>query len=296
MIRQDKLFEIFKEHHHWQDVMEIRTVGDFNNAVDTDHSIDLINISEALQEKKIAHIADEIAKRKGVKLILLAGPSSSGKTTTCKRLSIQLIANGLRPLQISLDDYFVDREQSPRDEKGDYDFESIHALNLKLINEQFNALFNGEEVELPRYDFPTGKSVKSGNKLKMEDNNVLVVEGIHALNPELTAVSYTHLTCTAAAKATGPWAFNNGFSIMPADESKTYQSANGGIKYSAGVQYTITLPAGVSIKHVEIVGYNNYADADSYIAELNGKEYGETEYVFPQKTTDGNTVSTTRCV
>lgn len=187
MIRQDKLFEIFKEHHHWQDVMEIRTVGDFNNAVDTDHSIDLINISEALQEKKIAHIADEIAKRKWVKLILLAGPSSSGKTTTCKRLSIQLIANGLRPLQISLDDYFVDRELSPRDEKGDYDFESIHALNLKLINEQFNALFNGEEVELPRYDFPTGKSVKSGNKLKMEDNNVLVVEGIHALNPELTA-------------------------------------------------------------------------------------------------------------
>lgn len=187
MIRQDKLFEIFKEHHHWQDVMEIRTVGDFNNAVATDHSIDLINISEALQEKKIAHIADEIAKRKGVKLILLAGPSSSGKTTTCKRLSIQLIANGLRPLQISLDDYFVDRELSPRDEKGDYDFESIHALNLKLINEQFNALFNGEEVELPRYDFPTGKSVKSGNKLKMEDNNVLVVEGIHALNPELTA-------------------------------------------------------------------------------------------------------------
>ena len=187
MIRQDKLFEIFKEHHHWQDVMEIRTVGDFNNAVATDHSIDLINISEALQEKKIAHIADEIAKRKGVKLILLAGPSSSGKTTTCKRLSIQLIANGLRPLQISLDDYFVDRELSPRDEKGDYDFESIHALNLKLINEQFNALFNGEEVELPRYDFPIGKSVKSGNKLKMEDNNVLVVEGIHALNPELTA-------------------------------------------------------------------------------------------------------------
>ena len=187
MIRQDKLFEIFKEHHHWQDVMEIRTVGDFNNAVATDHSIDLINISEALQEKKIAHIADEIAQRKGVKLILLAGPSSSGKTTTCKRLSIQLIANGLRPLQISLDDYFVDREQSPRDENGDYDFESIHALNLKLINEQFNALFHGEEVELPRYDFPTGKSVKSGNKLKMEDNNVLVVEGIHALNPELTA-------------------------------------------------------------------------------------------------------------
>lgn len=187
LTRQDKLFEIFKEHHHWQDLLEIRTVGDFNNAVDAGFSTDLINISEALQEKKIAHIADEIAARKGIKLILLAGPSSSGKTTTCKRLSIQLLANGLRPLQISLDDYFVDRENTPLDDKGDYDYESIHALNLELINQQFNALFRGEEVELPRYDFPTGKSVKSGKKLKMTDSNVLVVEGIHALNPELTA-------------------------------------------------------------------------------------------------------------
>ncbi len=187
MTRQDKLFEIFKEHHQWQDLLGIRTVGDFNNAVEAQHSVDLINISEALQEKKISRIADEIAGRKSVKLVLLAGPSSSGKTTTCKRLSIQLLANGIKPLQISLDDYFVDRELSPRDEKGDYDFESIYALNIDLINEQFNALFNGEEVELPRYDFQTGKSVKSGHKLKMEPNNVLVVEGIHALNPALTA-------------------------------------------------------------------------------------------------------------
>lgn len=187
LTRQDKLFEIFKEHHHWQDLLEMRTVGDFNNAVDAGFSTDLINISEALQEKKIAKIADEITARKGIKLVLLAGPSSSGKTTTCKRLSIQLLTNGLRPLQISLDDYFVDREHTPLDEKGDYDYESIHALNLDLINKQFNALFNGEEVELPRYDFPTGKSVKSGKKLKMTDNNVLIVEGIHALNPELTA-------------------------------------------------------------------------------------------------------------
>ena len=187
LTRQDKMFEIFKEHHHWQDLLGVRTVGDFNNAVDAEHAVDLINISEALQEKKIARIADEIAARKTVKLVLLAGPSSSGKTTTCKRLSIQLLTNGIRPLQISLDDYFVDRELSPRDEKGDYDFESIYALNLKLINEQFNALFNGEEVELPRYDFQTGKSVKSGKILKLADNNVLVVEGIHALNPVLTA-------------------------------------------------------------------------------------------------------------
>ena len=187
MTRQEKMFEIFKEHHRWQSILGIRTVGDFNQAIDANHATDIINISEALQEKKIAKIAEEIASRKGVKLVLLAGPSSSGKTTSCKRLSIQLAVNGLKPLQISLDDYFVDREKTPKDASGEYDYESIYALDLDLINEQFNALFRGEEVELPKYDFQSGKSKKSGNKLKMNDNNVLVVEGIHALNPELTA-------------------------------------------------------------------------------------------------------------
>ena len=187
MTRQDKMFDIFKEHHRWQEILGIRTVGDFNQAIDAGHATDIINISEALQEKKLAKIAEEIASRKGVKLVLLAGPSSSGKTTSWKRLSIQLAVNGLKPLQISLDDYFVDRDKTPKDENGDFDFESIYALNLDLLNEQFNALFRGEEVELPKYDFPSGKSVKSGKKLKLEPNNVLVVEGIHALNPELTA-------------------------------------------------------------------------------------------------------------
>ena len=187
MTKQDKMFDIFKEHHRWQDILGIRAVGDFNQAIDAGHATDIINISEALQEKKIANIAEDIANRQGVKLVLLAGPSSSGKTTSCKRLSIQLAVNGLKPLQISLDDYFVDRDKTPKDDNGEYDFESIYALNLDLLNEQFNALFRGEEVELPKYDFPSGKSVKSGKKLKMEPNNVLVVEGIHALNPELTA-------------------------------------------------------------------------------------------------------------
>lgn len=185
--RQDKMFDIFKEHHRWQDIIGIRTVGDFNQAVTAGFSTDIINISEALQEKKIAQIAEDIAQRKGVKLVLLAGPSSSGKTTSCKRLSIQLAVSGLKPLQISLDDYFVDREKTPKDESGEYDYESIYALDLKLINEQFNALFRGEEVELPKYDFQSGKSKRSGKKLKMNDHNVLVVEGIHALNPELTS-------------------------------------------------------------------------------------------------------------
>ena len=187
MTRQDKMFDIFKEHHRWQEILGIRTVGDFNQAIEAGHATDIINISEALQEKKLAKIAEDIAQRKGVKLVLLAGPSSSGKTTSCKRLSIQLAVNGLKPLQISLDDYFVDRDKTPKDENGEYDFESIYALNLDLLNDQFNALFRGEEVDLPKYDFPSGKSVKSGKKLKLEPNNVLVVEGIHALNPELTA-------------------------------------------------------------------------------------------------------------
>ena len=187
MTRQDKMFDIFKEHHRWQEILGIRTVGDFNQAIEAGHATDIINISEALQEKKLAKIAEDIDQRKGVKLVLLAGPSSSGKTTSCKRLSIQLAVNGLKPLQISLDDYFVDRDKTPKDENGEYDFESIYALNLDLLNDQFNALFRGEEVDLPKYDFPSGKSIKSGKKLKLEPNNVLVVEGIHALNPELTA-------------------------------------------------------------------------------------------------------------
>ena len=187
LIRQDKMFDIFVEHHRWQNILGLRTVGDLNEAVAKGHTTDIINLSEALQEKKISRIADEIAARKGVKLVLLAGPSSSGKTTTCKRLSIQLLANGIKPLQVSLDDYFVDREHTPKDETGEYDYESIYALNLKLINDQFNALFRGEEVELPKYNFQTGKSERSGKKLRMDEHNMLVVEGIHALNPELTA-------------------------------------------------------------------------------------------------------------
>ena len=186
-IRQDKMFEIFKEHHRWQNILGMRTVGDLNKAISDGHANELIQLSEALQEKKIAQIADEIANRKNVKMVLIAGPSSSGKTTTCKRLSIQLAVNGIHPIGISLDDYFLDRDQTPRDETGDYDFEHLHALNIPLLNEQMNALFRGEEIELPRYNFQLGKSEKSGKRLRLKGNEVLILEGIHALNPELTA-------------------------------------------------------------------------------------------------------------
>jgi len=187
LVMQDKMFGIFKEHHRWQDILGLRTVGDLNDVIAKGYSSQLIQISEALQEKKIAQIADDIARRKGIRLVLIAGPSSSGKTTTCKRLSVQLGVNAIMPINISLDDYFVDRDKTPRDASGDYDFEHLHALNLELFNQQLNALFRGEEVELPRYDFPTGKSMMSGKKLHLPANAVLVVEGIHALNPELTA-------------------------------------------------------------------------------------------------------------
>ena len=186
LIRQDKMFEVFKEHHRWQSILGIKTVGDFNEAVKNGLATDLINVSEALQEKKISQIADTIAARKEIKVVLIAGPSSSGKTTFCKRLSVQLLASGVKPVQISLDDYFVNRTETPKDENGELDYESIYALNIPLINEQFNALFRGEEVELPKYNFQTGKSEKSGEKLHLGENNILLVEGIHALNPLLT--------------------------------------------------------------------------------------------------------------
>ena len=187
MVMQDKMFGIFKEHHAWQNIIGLRTIGDLNEAVAHGDTNLLIQVSEALQEKKIAKIAEDIARKSGIRMVLIAGPSSSGKTTTCKRLSVQLITNGIKPIPISLDDYFLDRDKTPLDESGDYDFESVHALNIPLLNEQLAALFRGEEVELPRYNFQAGKSEWSGKKLSLHDDEVLVVEGIHALNPELTA-------------------------------------------------------------------------------------------------------------
>ena len=187
LVRQDKMFDIFQEHHRWQHILGVSTVGDFNEAVQQGRSTDLINVSEALQEKKISQIADMISTRRGVRMVLISGPSSSGKTTFCKRLSIQLLTCGVKPVPVSLDDYFVNREETPKDDNGEYDYESLYALDIGLLNRQLNALFAGEEVELPRYNFQSGRSEKSGRKLRLADDEVLVVEGIHALNPELTA-------------------------------------------------------------------------------------------------------------
>ena len=190
VVKQEKMLDVFKEHLRWNHIMGLSNVGDFNQACEEGHATDLIKVAEALQEKKIAQIADDIFHRgdgdRRVKLVLISGPSSSGKTTFSKRLSIQLMTNGLKPYPISLDDYFVDREQTPRDANGDYDYESLYALDLQLFNQQLQALLRGEEVELPHYNFTAGRKEFRGEKLRIEDNTILILEGIHALNPELT--------------------------------------------------------------------------------------------------------------
>ncbi len=190
VVKQEKMLDVFKEHLRWNYIMGLSNVGDFNLACQKGHATDLINIAEALQEKKIAQIADDIYNRgkngNRVKLVLISGPSSSGKTTFSKRLSVQLMTNGLHPYPISLDNYFVEREQTPKDENGNYDYESLHALDLELFNSHLRALLRGEEVELPRFNFTTGKKEYSGDKVRIDDHMVLIMEGIHGLNPELT--------------------------------------------------------------------------------------------------------------
>ena len=190
VVKQEKMLEVFQEYQRWNRILGISTVGDFNIACNKGLATDLINVSEALQEKKIAQIADEITSRnqngERVKLVLISGPSSSGKTTFSKRLSIQLMTNGIRPYPISLDDYFVNREETPLGIDGKHDFESFYALDLPFFEEQLKELLEGKEVELPRFNFVTGKREWSGKKLRIDDHMVLILEGIHALNPALT--------------------------------------------------------------------------------------------------------------
>lgn len=179
------LSSVFLEYERWGEILGVKNVGDINNMIIRNKVRDLIMVAEALHEKKIAEIASKFMES-GARLILIAGPSSSGKTTFAKRLSLQLRANGLNPVAISLDDYFVDKEKTPRDEDGNYDFDSIYALDLKLFNEHLLKLLDGKEIELPKYDFRRGKKVWTGRKLRIEKDQPLIVEGIHGLNELLT--------------------------------------------------------------------------------------------------------------
>lgn len=188
VIKQDKMFEAYKEHLTLQRTIGLDNVGDLNLAIEKGRSQDIILVSEAMQEKQVAKIAEKIADgyKEGIRIVLISGPSSSGKTTFCKRLQVQLTTNLLHPVGISLDDYFLNREDTPKDEHGEYDFESLYALDLPYFNKDLKKLLSGEEIDLPTFNFETGQRVFKGKKLKLRENSILVIEGIHALNPELT--------------------------------------------------------------------------------------------------------------
>lgn len=183
---QPKLSAIFRESEKWARILDVDIVASLNNIIAKGDADDLIKISEALHEKKIAQIADKILERPKVKVVLIAGPSASGKTTSAQRLCIQLRVNGLKPHVISLDDYFVNREHTPKDEDGKYDFESIDAIDVELFNEHLTKLIKGEEVEIPRFNFITGQRNPVGRKLKLNEHEILIIEGIHGLNERLT--------------------------------------------------------------------------------------------------------------
>ncbi len=187
VIPQDKLFQVFNENKQWGKILEISDIGQFNKIVGNKFAGPMIKISEALHEKKISQIADKIkARQKKIKVILIAGPSSSGKTTFGKRLAVQLLVNGIKPINLSLDNYFVNREDTPRDEKGEYDYEALEALDIATFSDNMQRLMQGEEVEIPKFSFETGQRFYDGEKIRMQKNNVIIVEGIHGLNPQLT--------------------------------------------------------------------------------------------------------------
>jgi len=184
---QPKLFQIFQEHAEWGRILGVKTVGQLNEIIANKEIGAFIRIAEALHEKKIAQIADRIdANRSEVRVILVAGPSSSGKTTFSKRLAVQLRVNGIRPVMVSLDDYFVDHEQTPRDENGEYDFEHLETVDLALFNEQLLALSKGREIEVPTFNFTKRRREFSGRRMRLDEDELLIVEGLHCLNPKLT--------------------------------------------------------------------------------------------------------------
>lgn len=185
-VPQPKLSHVFKESENWARILDVDIVASLNNLITEGKLPDLIRVSEALHEKKIAQIADSISQHSKVRLVLIAGPSSSGKTTFAQRLCIQLRVNGLKPHVISIDDYFVDRENTPRDEYGEYDFEALEAIDIKLFNEHMARLIVGETVEIPRFNFKTGKREYKGHTITLEEEDVLVIEGIHGLNEKLS--------------------------------------------------------------------------------------------------------------
>jgi uridine kinase len=185
-VPQQKLFEIFREHKEWADILDVSDIGKLNSFVKMQQEGEIIKISEALHEKKIASIADIISHRSPrPKLVLIAGPSSSGKTTFSKRLAVQLAVCGLKPKMLSVDNYFVDREHTPLDEDGNYDFEALDAIDIEFLNSQLIDLIEGRTIDLPKFSFTEGKRTLSGETMELKNDQILIIEGIHSLNPSM---------------------------------------------------------------------------------------------------------------
>lgn len=282
-IPQEKLFNAFTEYLRFNNIIGVKNVGELNRAVEEGRTENLINVAEALHDKKIASIADEITARYhegGARVVLIAGPSSSGKTTFTKRLAIYLLTNLLVPQMISLDDYFVDRTRTPRDKDGDYDYESLYALDIHLFNEHLTRLIRGEEVELPTYNFGTGSRSFNGNRIHLDDNSILLIEGIHGLNPELTADVADHMKFKVYVSALTTLAIDN-HNWVPTTDNRLLRRIIRDLKYR-GTSPLETIRRWPSVRRGEekwIFPFQENADSmfnSSLIFELGVmKQYGE---------------------
>ena len=280
---QEKMFNAFTEYTSFNRIIGIKNVGELNSATLRGKTSDLINVAEALHEKKIGRISDDITSRYkegGARIVLIAGPSSSGKTTTTKRLAIQLMTNLLVPKLISLDDYFVDRVNTPLDEDGEYDYESLYALDLEQFNHDLNALLNGEEVALPTYNFERGCREYKGNTLKLEENSILLIEGIHGLNPDLTSHIDEKMKYKLYVSALTTLSIDD-HNWVPTTDNRLLRRIIRDAKYR-GVSAESTIKRWPSVRRGEekwIFPYQENADAmfnSSLLFELGViKEYGE---------------------
>ena len=280
---QEKMFNAFTEYTHFNHIIGIKNVGELNSLTNRQKTADLINVAEALHEKKIGRISDEITRRYhegGARIVLIAGPSSSGKTTFTKRLAIKLMTNLLVPQLISLDDYFVNRVNTPLDEDGEYDFESLYALDLDTFNKDLNALLAGEEINQPTYNFERGEREYRGNKIRLKDNSILLIEGIHGLNPELTAQIEAKMKFSIYVSALTTLSIDD-HNWVPTTDNRLLRRIIRDAKYR-GVSAESTIKRWPSVRRGEekwIFPYQENADAmfnSSLLFELGViKEYGE---------------------
>ena len=280
---QEKMFNAFTEYTHFNHIIGIKNVGELNSLTNRQKTADLINVAETLHEKKIGRISDEITRRYhegGARIVLIAGPSSSGKTTFTKRLAIQLMTNLLVPQLISLDDYFVNRVNTPLDEDGEYDFESLYALDLDTFNKDLNALLAGEEINQPTYNFERGEREYRGNKIRLSENSILLIEGIHGLNPELTAQIEAKMKFSIYVSALTTLSIDD-HNWVPTTDNRLLRRIIRDAKYR-GVSAESTIKRWPSVRRGEekwIFPYQENADAmfnSSLLFELGViKEYGE---------------------